>query len=389
MIQERRNDVVYEISLVKGQPIKGSEQGKMLETFVGAIDFGELVNRYRIPHLDYATDKGYQRKPSSSRVNSLARDLSAGMVDLPTAVLLSVRVKDLSPRRDKYGHYTLAIPDNSRRPFYVIDGQHRLEALKKLINDEKQSREKWHTFKIPTVIIFGADENTEMDQFHTVNSNAKSISTDLALALLRQRAKDNKAFRKYLVEKGQEWKVHGQELMELVAELEMWKDKIRFPNQPKGRTLVRSNTFVRSLKPCLEQANFGDYAIEEQAIIINAYWEGIGKVLPECFFSPNDYNIQGGIGVNVLHFLLPTALFYANKLGGDEGSSETFYRIYEATLLELSGENRANGEAVGYNFWRVGAEGASGAFSSHPGQRVLRDRIRRMLMANLKDEEVW
>ena len=379
----------YKIQLLKGQSIKSSVRGETLDTFMATIEFGELVNRYQIPHLDYATDKGYQRKPSSSRVNSLARDLSAGMVDLPTAVLLSVRVKDLVPRRDKYGQYRLTIPDNGRRPFYVIDGQHRLEALKKLINDEKQSREKWHTFKIPVVIIFGADENTEMDQFHTVNSNAKSISTDLALALLRQRATKNNAFRKYLVEKGQEWKVHAQELMEMVAELEMWKDKIRFPNEPKGRTLVRSNTFVRSLKPCLEQANFGASSIEEQAIIINAYWEGIGKVLPECFFSPNDYNIQGGIGVNVLHFLLPTALFYANRLGGDAGSSETFYRIYEATLLELSGDNQSNGEAVGYNFWRVGAEGASGAFSSHPGQRVLRDRIRRMLMANLQDEPTW
>lgn len=381
--------MIYEIQLIKGQPIKGSARGETLDTYMTSMKFGELVNRYRIPHLDYATNKGYQRKPSPSRVNSLARDLSEGMVDLPTAVLLSVRANDVAPRRDKYGRYSLSLPDNGRRPFYVIDGQHRLEALKKLINDEKQHREKWHSFKIPAVIIFGADENTEMDQFHTVNSNAKSISTDLALTLLRQRATKNNAFRKYLVEKGQAWKVHAQELMEMVAELEMWKDKIRFPNEPKGRTLVRSNTFVRSLKPCLEQANFGDFSIEEQAIIINAYWEGIGKVLPECFFTPNDYNIQGGIGVNVLHYLLPTALFYANRLGGDVGRSETFCRIYEATLLELSGDNQSNGEAVGFNFWRVGPEGASGAFSSHPGQRVLRDRIRRMLMANLKDEEAW
>ena len=379
----------YEIYLLKTQPIQGSERGKSLETFVGAIDFGELVERYNIPHRNHAADTGYQRKPSPSRVNSLARDLSAGMVDLPTAVLLSVRLKDIYPRREKTGQYKLTLPDRRRRPFYVIDGQHRLEALKKLFNDERQSREKWHKFKIPAVIIFGADENTEMDQFHTVNSNAKSISTDLALDLLRQRATKNNAFKKYLVEKGQAWKVHAQELTETVSQLGMWKDKIQFPNEDKERTLVRSNTFVRSLKPCLEQANFRDYSIDEQAIIINAFWQGIGKVLPECFFSPNDYNIQGGIGVNVLHYLLPTALFYADRFGGKVVESDTFYKIYEATLHELSGDNQSNGEAVGYNFWRVGPEGAAGAFSSHPGQRVLRDRIRRMLMANLKDEPAW
>ena len=381
--------MAYEISMLKAQPVKGSEKGQMLDTFVGTIEFGELVGRYYIPHRKHSTSKGYQREPSSSRINSLARDLSEGMVDLPTAVLLSIRQKSLYPRRIRDGQYVLTLPNNEQRPIYVIDGQHRLEALKKLFNDEKQSREKWHRFKIPVVIIFGANEDTEMDQFHTVNSNAKSIATDLALALLKERATKNNAFRKYLVEKGQAWKVHAQELTETVSELGMWKGKIKFPGDDKRRTLVRSNTFVRSLKPCLEQANFRDYPLDEQAIIINAYWEGIGKVLPECFFSPNDYNIQGGIGVNVLHYLLPTALFYADRFGGNVAESETFYKIYEATLQELSGENRNNGDAVGFNFWRVGSEGASGAFSSHPGQRVLRDRIRRMLMANLKDEPAW
>lgn len=381
--------MTYEIALIKGQPIKGSEPGKMLETFVGTVEFGELVERYNIPHKNFAAETGYQRKPSPSRVNSLAKDLSEGMVDLPTAVLLSVRMDRMYPSRDAAGQYILTLPDKNQRPFYVIDGQHRLEALKKLYNDEKQSREQWHRFKIPAVIIFGADENTEMDQFHTVNSNAKSISTDLALDLLRQRATKNNAFRKYLVEKGQAWKVHAQELTETVALLGMWKDKIQFANEVKGKTLVRSNAFVRSLKPCLEQANFREHSLDQQAIIINAYWEGIGKVLPECFFSPNDYNIQGGVGVNVLHFLLPTALFYAGRFGAKTDKSDTFYKIFEATLHELSGDNQDGGESVGYNFWRVGPEGASGAYSSNPGQRVLRDKIRRMLMANLKDEESW
>ena len=93
-----------EISLLKTQPIQGSEGGRSLETFVGAIDFGELVERYNIPHRNHAADTGYQRKPSPSRVNSLARDLSEGMVDLPTAVLLSVRLKDIYPVEKRPGN---------------------------------------------------------------------------------------------------------------------------------------------------------------------------------------------------------------------------------------------------------------------------------------------
>ena len=375
---------MYEILLLKGQPIHNSIRGEALDTFVGTLKVSELIERYQIPHRIHAKDEGYQRKPSASRVNKLARDLHKGRVDLPTSVLLSVRDPELSPQLDSSGRYILTLPANGTRPFYVVDGQHRLEALKKVIDEDPDS--PWFDFKIHAVIIFGADKGIEMDQFHTVNSNAKSISTDLALDLLKTRAKQDDKFRKYLIEEGQGWKILSQELTEKVSQRQMWKGKIRFPNEPKGRTLINSNSFVTSLKRTLEQENFATYLPEQRADIIDAYWQGIAEALPECFEIPDAYNIQKTIGVYVLHYLLPTVLSYAIRFGSPVYESETYHRIFDETLNGLTGDNQVDGEAVGPDFWKVGAEGASGTYSSGAGQRVLREKIRRELQENLSGQ---
>ena len=101
--------MMYEMLLLKGEPIRNSIRGER-DTFVGTMKFGELVARYQIPHRVHATDEGYQRKPSASRVNKLARDLHGRRVDLPTAVLLSVRNPELCPRLDSSGRYILSLP---------------------------------------------------------------------------------------------------------------------------------------------------------------------------------------------------------------------------------------------------------------------------------------
>ena len=378
------NSKAYEVQLLKGQPIENSVRGEQVDTFVGTLELGELVGRYEVPQRVHAGDEGYQRKPSTSRVNKLARDLHKGIVDLPTAILLSVRGRELYPQLDSSGRYILKLLPSGTRPFYVVDGQHRLEALKKVMDEDPDGG--WSKFRLPAVIFFGADKGVEMDQFHTVNSNAKRISTDLALDLLKTRAKHDDAYRKYLDEVGEGWKVICQDLTERVAQRRMWRGKIRFPNEDKGLTLINSNSFVTSLRPVIEQANFAKYLPEDRAKIIDAYWRGIGKALPECFEIPNDFNIQKTVGVYVLNYLLPTALAYAQDFRSPVFEPDTYHMIYDETLRGLSGDNQMEGEVVGPEFWKVGPDGASGTYSSGAGQRVLREKIRRELQESLSDQ---
>jgi len=108
-----------------------------------------------------------------------------------------------------------------------VDGQHRLESLRTVIEQDRDSY--WSEYKIPVVILFGSDETAEMEQFHKVNSNAKSIKTDLAFDLLTKRAQTESQLREYLASSGEIWKVNAQELTDLLAKRGVWIARIRFP----------------------------------------------------------------------------------------------------------------------------------------------------------------
>lgn len=376
--------MVYRIHLLPSQPIEDPVRGEKLEAYVGILKVGELVRRYQIPHRDFDGKTGYQRLPTSSRVKKLASALRGNNVDLPTAVLLSVRDRDLRPKHDSTGRYILALPEDGTRPFYVVDGQHRLEALRMVIEEDQDAY--WSEYRIPTVIFFGSDEYVEMEQFHTVNANAKSIPTGLAFDLLKTRAVRDDSFWKYLEGAGEGWKVVSQNLTEKVSKRGVWNGRIRFSNQRKGNTLIASNSFVSSLKPVIGQAIFSTYLPEERARIVDAYWRGIAKSLPECFRNPDEYNIQKTVGVYMLHDLLPTVLSYANQFGSPVFEPETYDKILRETLQGLRGDNSLGGDAVGSEFWRVGGEGAAGAYSSGAGRRVLREKIKGELQQNLMDQ---
>lgn len=95
----------------------------------------------------------------------------------------------------------------SAAKFHVVDGQHRVLALVKLIEEDP---ERWCHFQIPYVCLLGATEEEEMEQFYIVNSTAKSVKTDLALALLKQRAEKDPSVYEALQERGRDWMVDGQ-----------------------------------------------------------------------------------------------------------------------------------------------------------------------------------
>ena len=376
--------MAYEVHLLPGQSINNFGRVEELETFVGALKASELVKRCQIPHRDYEGDTGYQRLPTQSRVDTLAnemlsRDISERMVDLPTSLLLSVRDRNLRPHLESTGRYVLTLPANGAKPFYVVDGQHRIAALRTVIEDGRN--EFWSNYRVPVVIFFGADETVEMIHFHTVNSNAKSIRSDLDLDLLEKRAQGDDEFLLNLPRK-QAWKVHAQRITALAAKQGVWIGRIRFPNQPKGTTLVTSNSFAFSLKPALAQVHFTEHTPENRAKIVDAYWRGIEKALPECFRTPKRYNIQKSVGVYVFHELLSIVLRHAETQGNPIFSPNSYAGILDITLRGLRGVNLKGDEAVGPDFWKSGAEGVAGVYSSGSGRQRLVNQIGTELQAN-------
>ena len=109
-----------------------------------------------------------------------------------------------------------------------------------------------------------------MVQFHTVNSNAKSVPTDLSLDLLKTRAAQEERFMSHLIDTEQGWKVSAQTLIESLSKRGVWTGKIRFANQPKGATRIESSSFASCLKRALAQDNFSIYQPDRQVAILDA-----------------------------------------------------------------------------------------------------------------------
>lgn len=349
----------------------------------GFIPAGALIpNNFVVPHRDPRTGRGYQRLPQDTRINELATDLRKGRVDLPTSVLLNIRNRE-ARRAFQDGSLNLAHLGDSGRAlgyepkFYVVDGQHRILALKRLI--EEFEVERWSKYQIPFTCMLGATEEEEMDQFYIVNSKAKSVRTDLAYELLSQRAHDPEVMES-LVERGRDWQVFATNIVkELAEDSPVWRNRIRFAAMEKGDTVMPSASMISSLKPVLGSPYFKALSSDQQVAILDAYWRGVRDVMPDAFDQPGEYSVQKGIGVTVLHTLMTQVIEIARSRGDAVTEPDTYSRILRDALGQLEGENASGDTVSGLDFWRAAPLGAAGSYSSSAGRRVLVAKMQQRL----------
>ncbi|MEA2394614.1 MAG: hypothetical protein QOJ82_2505 [Solirubrobacteraceae bacterium] len=349
-----------------------ARKGRMLA--VGVINAATLTSNYVIPRRDQRHKSGYQREASSSRVNKLIQQLSLNRVDLPTAVLLNMREFDAEQHLiEKNGQLFLA-PNG--RPLYVVDGQHRIVALDKLVDSDP---DRWSSYEIPFSCMLGADEREEMEQFYVVNSTAKSVRTDLAFDLLKQRAETDPEVMKGLVESNERWKVEAQALTEALADTEIWRGRIRFPGDERGLTTINSSGMASSLKTLLDTPYFGAVSRPNQIRILDSYWKGINLCLPEVIAEPQDNTLQKSTGVMVMHPILVQIIEYLRSKGLSPIDPESYADVLRDPFEELEGDTSGGDVATGADFWRSGPDGAAGQYSSNAGRRVLTARIKNTL----------
>lgn len=346
-----------------------------IRTVLGKVRIGDLVGAYMVPLREAVKGEGYQREPSQGRVKELARAIESDIVDLPTAILLSLRDFDFNEMESRENGVKMLPVGNKEKPLYVVDGQHRVQALELL---HEENAKKWENYELSFVCMVGANEEQEMREFHVVNSNAKSVSTDMSFNLLTHLADLDPRFMEWLKGKGHDWKVAGQLIVDRLRQTSVWGGRIRYPNEQAGiNTTIRSGALITSLKLPLARENF-NYSPATQVEILEAYWEGIRRVYPIAFEngSPPLYNIQKTIGVNVFHALLPAVL----PLVSPSVTEKTVYEeVLKKTLEEVTGEQRDGQEVHGVNFWRSGPDGGSGQYSSAIGHKNLTERLRRDL----------
>jgi DGQHR domain-containing protein len=334
----------------------------------------QLTDRYEIPRRDFRRKTGYQREVSATHVNRLVHDLEKKRVDLPTAVLLNLRNYEEETHLVRDGEHVWFSPNGE--PLYVVDGQHRIEALKRLV---EENPDEWSSFEVAFSCMLGATENEEMEEFYVVNSTAKSVRTDLALDLLKQRAEADPRIMDALLETGESWKVEAQALTEAIVKTNVWQSRVRFPGEPKANTMIGSNGMVGLLRELLANHFFGSIQRDQRLQILDAYWRGIQEVLPEAFLDPTEYAVQKSTGVQIMHRILIPILEYLRSVGKSVIEKESYVPLLGQSLLQLEGDTAAGEIAKGIDFWKSGSDGAAGSFSSNAGRRVLTARIKAAL----------
>jgi DGQHR domain-containing protein len=341
---------------------------------LGVITAGVLADLHLVPRRDTRKKTGYQREVSPTRVNRLVRDLSENRVDLPTAVLLNLRT---------YKPGIHLVPRDGREFFcpnaeklHVVDGQHRVVALTRLV---QMDSDRWSDYQIPFVCMLGADEREEMEQFYVVNSTAKSVRTDLALDLLKQRAESDPDVKESLIERSEFWKVKAQTLVEELSVTPIWRNRIRLPGDPKGDATITSSGMVASLRQLLGTPYFGSITTENQLRVLDGYWQGLREVISGAFDEPSQYVLQKATGVMVMHGLLVSLIEYVRSKGQSVIEPESYAEPLKGVLVELEGDTATGDIARGADFWRVGPDGAAGSFSSNAGRRVLLAKMRALL----------
>ena len=349
-----------------------------------------LAGQGHIDVHDPETDTGYQRTLVTARIKQTADYYEKGG-KMPNPLLINIRQDDFSGVRvvvnggdAAQAEYQQAVQEESNwigsgyiefssdLPLWIYDGQHRRAGLERLLERDAN----FDDFPAPVSLTLGLDTQAEMTEFYEVNTNAKNVSTNLAFTLLSKMAEEDPELREALAGADKDWITRGQAVMkELEGLIGPWKGRFQLANTRKRKgdgVIMPMQQFVRSLKPVLDMPLLKRADPLTIANVINAYWLGIGQVLPEPFEgNPEEFVIQKGQGTVALHKVLPQVVEVIRSNGGKLGEPK-FYAEVMTELPTLSGAAVIDGQQVtvyGAEYWRVGSV-ASG-FSGDAGRRRL------------------
>jgi DGQHR domain-containing protein len=320
-------------------------------------------------------EPGYQRFPNQGRIEKLKKYIQVETQSpiFPTTLLVNAR----SPVNFKSKSSDDDIGElEIDQKLYIIDGQHRIEAFKDMMQNESL-RSKYGYMELPIVILSNFKYIEEVEHFFIINSKQKKIKTDLAQRIFLELGKDD--INTKLVPDKDKWQMVGVKVVDSLNNdpSSIWYQQIILPDDAsdvRREKLVSQNSFTKSLKPFFtgstkrwdfpaEGDSTGQEILKELTEVLESYWRMIKGIYPESFTEKKKSILFKTVGVFSLHLILAEYMSKHPQIGLEELISDL------KELFEYArDENKFTPE-----FWQSGNKEArekgmnAGAYSSSAG----------------------
>jgi len=299
------------------------------DLYLTALPASYLALRADIDRWTRENREGYQRPPYESRLRqkgraSIVRYLLEEMGVFPTSVLLNVRCnlsfKEELKISEKISYGKLTIPDNER--LWIVDGQHRLEALKRVTSIKPE----FENYPVPVTIMSLKNKFDEMLLFYIVNSRQKRIPTDIAYRHLQSMVEKVEVEERYTWIKnvllGPEERRKGVAALivdYLVEDPESpFYGRVRFLGEEKEEWhLTEDSVLIRYVSKLLSEKTFSLMDPSAVADLLIQYWKAIEELYPLCFREgeSENYTLLKHTGIASLTYLFPTIYAYCMMEG--------------------------------------------------------------------------
>ena len=291
--------------------------------------------------------RGDSWRGGGSPVRYILRELGC----FPTSILINIRGELKFETETDMGWCRLGnLIIGDKEMLWLIDGQHRVEALKRAIS----RNEEFEDYPLIVSILRHQDIFDEMMHFYIVNKRQRSVSTDLAYRHLQR----------MLWERGVEWlyELEGTKGVRIALATEAvdylnersdspWQGKIRRVGEPaRPEHIIRDGSLIRSIEEVLREKTFEGLALESFADLLIIYWNTLRKLYPEAFEKPQEYSLLGTPGIFSFHRLFPSiyARCIRNGVFGEEDVMRSLSLLMEETPSHPKVEFRA---PITVEFW--------------------------------------
>jgi DGQHR domain-containing protein len=240
-------------------------------------------------------DEGYQRVLSTARVEAVTRYIKQKR-PIPGAIIVSLDKATFDEKNCQ-----LTIPAGTDVG-WVIDGQHRLAGAAQAAREKEKDG---IDFDLAVIAFEGLKETDQIEQFVTINKEAKNVPTSLYLDLLHHLP--NRSAAEVAKERATDL---GTQLRK--DEASPFFERIAVVTAPKWGQVSLVN-FVRKISLLItKNAILGTYNEREQFGIISNYYHGLRVVFPKEYDSKDSIFFKT-VGFGALWNVFPTVFSLALK----------------------------------------------------------------------------